>query len=121
MTVVIDRRNGPEPDLCVVHAESETSPSQTHYQVADVVLAVEVVSPDSESRDRDTKPHKYASAGIPHFWRVEMAGHNESPVVYVHELDAMARKYLFRGMHHTRLKLDVPFAVDIDLTEIDNL
>jgi Uma2 family endonuclease len=121
MTVVIDRRNGPEPAVSVVRAESETSHAQTHYQVADVLLAVEVVSPDSAARDRDTKPHKYAAAGIPHFWRVEMAGHDESPVVYVHELDPEAKAYVFRGMHHTRLKLSVPFTIDIDLTEIDRL
>ncbi|MEU1627517.1 Uma2 family endonuclease [Streptomyces sp. NPDC020096] len=121
MTVVIDRHNGPEPDVIVMRADSETSPAQTHYQAADVLLAVEVVSPDSAARDRDTKPHKYAAAGIRHFWRVEMAGHDESAVVYVHELDPGNKAYVFRGMHHTQLKLSTPFTIDIDLTEIDHL
>ncbi len=71
MTVVLDRRNGPEPDVCAVRAEAVTGPELTRFAAADVLLAVEVVSPDSEARDRDTKPQKYAAAGIPNFWLVE--------------------------------------------------
>lgn len=44
------------------------SPKICAYQAADVLLAVEVVSPDSGARDRETEPHKYAGAGIPSFW-----------------------------------------------------
>lgn len=47
-----------------------TARHQTRFEAEDLVLAVEVVSPESESRDRDTKPHKYAQAGIQHFWLV---------------------------------------------------
>lgn len=39
--------------------------------MASVRPAIEVVSPDSIGRDRETKPVKYARAGIPHCWRVE--------------------------------------------------
>nr|WP_313896902.1 Uma2 family endonuclease [Streptomyces sp. GC420] len=96
---------------------------RAYFHAADVLLAVEVVSPDSESRDRDTKPHKYAAAGIPNYWRVEMGGENDEPVVYVYELDPVTKAYIFSGMHRTQLKLQVPFDIDIDidLTEIDNL
>jgi Uma2 family endonuclease len=121
MTVVIDKRNGPEPDVSVVRAEAVTGREQTHFTAADVLLAVEVVSPDSESRDRDTKPHKYAAAGIQHYWRVEMRGENDEPVVYVYELDPMTKAYVFSGMHRAELKLTEPFDIGIDLTEIDNL
>ena len=85
------------------------------------MLAVEVVSPDSEERDRDTKPHKYARAGIPHFWRVEMTGDDDRPVVHVYELDATTMVYAVTGIHHDQLKLSVPFRVDIDLTEIEHM
>ncbi|MFC0600127.1 Uma2 family endonuclease [Streptomyces palmae] len=121
MTVVIDKRNGPEPDIAVVRAGAVRSHSQTSFEVGDVVLAVEVVSPDSEARDRDTKPHKYAKAGIPHFWRVEMAGADEHPVVHVFELDPESRTYRLTGIHHDRLKLPAPYTIDIDLGEIDHL
>ncbi|MEW2284772.1 Uma2 family endonuclease [Streptomyces sp. NPDC047841] len=121
MTVVIDRKNGPEPDVSVLRSEAVASRSQTSFRAADVLLAVEVVSPDSESRDRDTKPRKYAAAGIDHFWLVEMVGEDERPVVYVYERDPVAKSYTVTGIHHDRLKLSVPFDIDIDLTEIDSL
>ncbi|MFD7232393.1 Uma2 family endonuclease [Streptomyces sp. NPDC059881] len=121
MTVVLDKRNGPEPDVSVVRAAAVRSREQTYFQVRDVLLAVEVVSPDSEARDTDTKPHKYANAGIPYFWRVEMGGTDERPVVHVFELDKESRVYEPSGIFRDRLKLAVPFDIDIDLAEIDNL
>ncbi|MFD9539735.1 Uma2 family endonuclease [Streptomyces sp. NPDC060022] len=116
MTVVLDRRNGPEPDVSVVRAEAVTGPELTRFQAADVVLAVEVVSPDSEARDRETKPHKYATAGIEHFWLVEMTGTDQHPVVRVYELDPVTKAYALTGIHHDRLKTGVPFSVDIDIS-----
>lgn len=121
MTVQLDTRNGPEPDICVVRAEAVTSRQQTRFDVADVALAVEVVSPDSESRDRDTKPHKYARAGIRNFWLVEMAGADDHPVVQVYELAEVTQSYALVGVFHERLKLSVPFDIDIDLADVDNL
>ncbi|WP_416977132.1 Uma2 family endonuclease [Streptomyces sp. T028] len=116
MTVVLDRRNGPEPDLSVVRAEALTGLEQTRFQASDVVLAVEVVSPDSEARDRDTKPHKYAAAGIPHFWLVEMSGANKHPVVRTYELDPLSKSYALTGTHREQLKLSDPYDVDVDIT-----
>ncbi|MFJ7413854.1 Uma2 family endonuclease [Streptomyces sp. NPDC098077] len=116
MTVVLDRRNGPEPDVSVVRAEAVTGPDVTRYQAADVLLAVEVVSPDSEARDREAKPHKYATAGIPHFWLVEMTGTDQHPVVRVYELDPVTKAYALTGIHHDRLKTGVPFPVDVDVS-----
>ncbi|MET9534283.1 Uma2 family endonuclease [Streptomyces sp. NPDC006649] len=116
MTVVLDPRNGPEPDISIVRAEAVTGLDQTRFQAADVLLAVEVVSPDSESRDRDTKPHKYAAAGIPYFWLVEMAGANQHPVVRVYELDPLSKTYGLSGIHHDQLKVSVPYDIDIDIT-----
>ncbi|MEU5715456.1 Uma2 family endonuclease [Streptomyces sp. NPDC020403] len=116
MTVVLDRRNGPEPDVSVVRAEAVTSRELTRFEAADVLLAVEVVSPDSEARDRDTKPQKYAAAGIPHFWLVEMAGSDRHPVVRVYELDPVNKAYALTGIHHDRLKTGVPFPVDVDIS-----
>ncbi|MFD3413346.1 Uma2 family endonuclease [Streptomyces cyaneofuscatus] len=116
MTVVLNRRNGPEPDVSVVRTEAVTGPDVTRYQAADVLLAVEVVSPDSEARDREAKPHKYATAGIPHFWLVEMTGTDQHPVVRVYELDPVTKAYALTGIHHDRLKTGVPFPVDIDIS-----
>ncbi|GAA4223897.1 Uma2 family endonuclease [Streptosporangium album] len=119
MTVTLGKRQRPEPDILVVHVEAVTGPGQTTYRPEDVVLAVEVVSAESEIRDRKRKPELYAAAGIPHFWRIENTeGH---PTVYVYELDPATGSYALTGIHHDRLKLDLPFGVDIDLAEIDDL
>ncbi|MBL1114539.1 Uma2 family endonuclease [Streptomyces sp. 110] len=120
MNVVIDKRQAPEPDLLVIRAEAATSTKESCYDAKDVELVVEVVSPDSEVRDRKRKPQLYAEAGIRHFWRVE-CGEDERPVVYVYELDEATKAYGLTGIHHDHLKLTVPFTIDIDLTEIDHL
>ncbi|WP_259471679.1 Uma2 family endonuclease [Streptomyces shenzhenensis] len=121
MTVVLDKRNGPEPDVSVIRTDAITGPEQTSYRAEDVLLAVEVVSPDSESRDRTTKPQKYAAAGIPNFWRVEASGTSGRPVVHVYELDPLTKAYVHVGMYRDRIKVDKPYPIDIDLTAIDEL
>ncbi|WP_037608318.1 Uma2 family endonuclease [Streptacidiphilus rugosus] len=120
MAVVLDERNAPEPDLCVVKADA-VGLGRTRYAVEDVLLAVEVVSPDSEARDRDTKPHKYARAGIEHYWLVDASEGWHHPVVQVFELDHDKRVYNLAGVYHDRLVLSRPFPVEIDLTAIDQL
>ncbi len=82
-------------------------------------LVVEVVSAESRTRDRERKPQLYAKAGIPHFWRVENI--DGRPVVYVYELDPATGAYAPSGIFHDRLKVSVPFEIDIDLSEIDRL
>ncbi|NSC21707.1 Uma2 family endonuclease [Streptomyces albus subsp. chlorinus] len=117
MAVRLAKRQVPEPDVVVVMAEAydRESPS-THYLAGDVVLAVEAVSPDSEDRDRDTKPRKYAAAGIPHYWRVE---HRDGvTTAYLYERDPATGAYALTGIHHDRLKTAVPFTLDIDLTAV---
>jgi Uma2 family endonuclease len=119
MTVTLGRDQRPEPDIIVIHAGSVGGPELTTYRADDVVLAAEVVSAESRTRDRERKPQLYARAGIAHFWRVENA--DGRPVVYVYELDPATKTYALTGIHHDRLKLTVPFDMDIDLTEIDRL
>ncbi|MFI8083496.1 Uma2 family endonuclease [Kitasatospora sp. NPDC086009] len=111
MTVKLDRRNRPEPDLPAVSAEFD--PDRTWFAPEQVSLVVEVVSPESARRDRVVKVRKYAEAGIPHYWVVE----EESglPVVHVFELEAIASSYAPAGIFRGRLRRPVPFAVDLDL------
>ena len=118
-TVRLDRRNRPEPDLLVVPAEADTGPDQNWHKAEDVLLAVEIVSPDSRERDREVKPRKYAAAGVPHFWRVEKDEDKGLPVVYVYELDPATRSYGLTGIFHDRLKVTAPFDVEVDLTAVN--
>ncbi|MGW3949991.1 Uma2 family endonuclease [Streptomyces sp. NPDC004752] len=121
MAIRLDQKNRPEPDILVFPIEANTGPGQTWYEPEDIILAVEVVSPDSRERDREVKPRKYAQAGVRHFWRVEQDEDEDKglPVVYVYELDPATRSYALSGIFHDRLKLTVPFDIEIDLTAID--
>ena len=58
------------PDLVVVRA-AIGGERRRYLGPGDVLLAVEVVSPSTRTRDRITKPAQYASIGIPNFWRIE--------------------------------------------------
>ena len=50
---------------------SEPGFDVAHHQPEAIAIVVEVVSPESRERDFGPKPAKYASAGIPEFWRIE--------------------------------------------------
>ncbi|MER6514239.1 Uma2 family endonuclease [Nonomuraea sp. NPDC001636] len=117
MAVKLAPEQRPEPNLIVLGPQAPADEALTCYQAKDVVLVVEVVSPVSVVRDRKRKPTLYAEAGIHHFWRVERAG--ALPVVYVYELNPATGAYVCTGIHHDRLKLTVPFDVDIDLTTLN--
>ncbi|WP_225991844.1 Uma2 family endonuclease [Actinomadura montaniterrae] len=119
MTVKLDDRQAPAPDVALVTLEAcrRGGPDLYFFSRGDVRLVVEVVLPDSEIRDRDVKPRRYAAAGIPHFWRVEDVG--DRTVVFVHELDHAARSYGPPSVHRGRLKVTVPFDIEIDLAAID--
>ncbi|MFC8719273.1 Uma2 family endonuclease [Kitasatospora sp. NPDC057198] len=102
----LDPHNRFEPDILLVSA----TPARTRFSPGEVLLAIEVASPESAYRDHEVKPRKYAEAGIPHYWCVgEEAGR---PVVHVFEQAAPAG--VFRGA----LSLSAPFAVTIDLDRL---
>jgi Uma2 family endonuclease len=66
------RTGGRSPDLLVLR---RPVPGDTVWvDPADALLAIEVVSPGSQTEDRLRKPIEYASVGIEHFWRVERTG-----------------------------------------------
>ncbi|MEV5414085.1 Uma2 family endonuclease [Thermopolyspora sp. NPDC052614] len=116
MDVRLGPRTRPCPDVLVVDALAAADRDRTCYTPDEVHLVVEVVSPESVDRDRDLKPRKYAAAGIPHFWRVEES--DGSPNVYVYELDPATATYALTGISHGRLKVAVPFPIDIDLENL---
>ncbi|MFJ8000095.1 Uma2 family endonuclease [Streptomyces sp. NPDC096310] len=115
-TIDIDESNRPEPDVVVVCGNAVQNLQQCRFPAESVLLAIEVVSPESKTRDRETKPLKYARVKIPHFWRVE--NHGDRAVVYTFELEPATGVYTSTGIFHDRMKVSVPFSVDLDLTAI---
>ena len=85
-----------KPDVLVVFSDRYDL-DRPLLQPDQVLLAVEVVSPGSETIDRRHKHLEYADAGIPHYWRVETR-----PAVEVHtfrlgETGAYLETGLFRS------------------------
>jgi Uma2 family endonuclease len=107
--VVFDRFNEREPDLLVVRRAGARG---RHASPADVLLAVEVMSPSSRTDDRLVKPAQYAAAGIPHYWRIEPA----VPVLVTYALADDA--YRETGHHSDEVDLSEPVAVRFRLADL---
>ncbi|HTJ66698.1 MAG TPA: Uma2 family endonuclease [Actinospica sp.] len=104
-------RTAPEPDIAVFHAEALDF-DKIFYRPDEVVLAAEVMTPESEERDREDKPRIYASMGIPAFWLIEQ-GEQRALVVHEHVLNDGA--YRLAKTHVGRLVTDFSFKIDISL------
>ncbi|MFG3442814.1 Uma2 family endonuclease [Nonomuraea sp. NPDC047897] len=98
------------PDLVVVPVE-RTEAVPLMFAPRDVRLAVEVVSPGTQARDRGFKTNVYAEAGIPVYWRVEM---DEGPTVYVYELDGKTYGRPAAHKAGTVVALQQPYPVTFD-------
>ncbi|MEC3951887.1 Uma2 family endonuclease [Nocardia sp. CDC153] len=114
MTVKLSKRSRPEPDVVVAAVPYDAK--RTQFLADEVSLAIEVVSDESQERDRETKPFKYARAGIRYYWRIEDEG--GAPVVHSYELDELTRSYVPTGPHRDSLSMRVPFPIEIDLDKL---
>ncbi|MBF6334620.1 Uma2 family endonuclease [Nocardia abscessus] len=59
------------PDVLVV-PEAGIQANLPRYDAADVLLAVEILSPGSRRTDRVTKFFEYAEAGIEYYWMIDL-------------------------------------------------
>ncbi|WP_063765397.1 Uma2 family endonuclease [Nonomuraea candida] len=98
------------PDLVVV-PEKVSEAVDLWYSPSDLLLAVEVVSPSSQTHDRATKVGAYAEAGIPFYWRIEPL---EGPTVYVYELGGNSYAGPVAHKAGTTVSLASPFPVTFD-------
>lgn len=99
------------PDVTVYRADTiDLSPTRPEH----VLMVVEVVSPGSETTDRVVKLEQYAAAGIQFYWIVEQRD-GEQTVVYTYTRDAVTGHYGDATVHHGRVLVTDPFAVDVQL------
>lgn len=115
MTVLLDPKNRPEPDVVV--STTAYQDDQTWLPAADVELVIEVVSPESEQRDKKMKPARYADAGIRNMWIVEQEV-NGAVAVSVYELDEVATAYTRTQVARGTLTTPLPFPIKLDLTTL---
>ncbi|NUT52203.1 MAG: Uma2 family endonuclease [Saccharothrix sp.] len=114
MTIRLDPRNRPEADIVVTSTSFD--PDRTWFEPKDVLLVVEVISPESAFRDRTVKLRKYAAAGIRHYWTVEDEA--IGPVVHVYELDEPTMSYAPTGIFKGELQVTAPFEITLDLAKL---
>jgi len=103
------------PDIAVI---SNPGADLVVSDAADVVLAVEIVSPGSVLRDRAIKPQLYAAGGIPHHLRVEVG--DEGPTAFAYRLHDGRYQEVARVEPGQRLRLADPFTLDVDLAGLMN-
>jgi Uma2 family endonuclease len=63
------RRNRLQPDIFVVRVSGSSRPAYP-FDLADLLLAVEVESPSNSSYDYQTKRALYMNGGVPEYWIV---------------------------------------------------
>jgi Uma2 family endonuclease len=88
------------PDLCVVPLEQ----MQPYLNVSavlesDVLLAVELVSPDSIKRDYRFKRAEYAAFGIPEYWIIDPA---EQKITLLLLVDGLYEETVYQGNNAMR-------------------
>ena len=112
MTVRIDRKNRPEPDLVVFEALPEYNRFTKWFRPEHVKLVVEVESPESEERDRLLKPAIYAFGRIPYYLRIAEAA-DGMPILNLYRLEG--DRYELVSEQYGRVVLDEPVQVSAKL------
>ncbi|MGH3376069.1 MAG: Uma2 family endonuclease [Actinoallomurus sp.] len=105
--------NNRRPDILVFDGNPDELPVRPQH----VLLAVEIMSKGSVSADRLDKPAEYASAGIPHYWRIEQI--NAKMTIYTYALDSTKRTYIPEIEDSGALKTEHPFPITIDLDSLN--
>jgi Uma2 family endonuclease len=102
------------PDVLVITDEAARRPSGK-FAATEVVLTVEIVSPNSQSMDRITKPALYARAGIPFYWMIETDG---GLTVHTYRLDFEDEVYQPWGTFTDAIKIDQPWRIEIPMARL---
>jgi Uma2 family endonuclease len=108
--VITGYRDTLEPDVTLLRKPVDFD--HHYYPAAQVLLAVEIVSPSTKRRDRMEKPLMYATAGIPHFWRIE-----QNPI-HVFAYDLIDGEYKLVADSDSELVLTAPFEIKLPIRDI---
>ncbi len=112
IAVKLDGRNRVEADVLLT-----TGPGNSTFLTPDqVLLVIEVISPESAYHDRMVKLRKYAESGIAHCWLVEEE--DGTPVVHTYGFDGPGRSYVPTGIHRHELRSRMPFPIELNLDSL---
>lgn len=110
LSIKINRRNEPRPDVVVVRPGHL---NVTPLPVEDAVLAVEVVSAYSHFRDMYAKAKVYAAAGVANYWVIDPLF--EDGIVLTEFRPGANGDYELVSSSNGIFTTDVPYPVTIDL------
>ncbi|MGX6602895.1 Uma2 family endonuclease [Micromonosporaceae bacterium Da 78-11] len=102
------------PDVLVTTLEAAKRRSGKFF-AAELTLAVEIVSPRSQSMDRVMKPALYAKAGIPFYWMIETDG---GLTIHTYQLDFEDEVYQPSGTFTETIKLNEPWSIEIPVSTL---
>jgi Uma2 family endonuclease len=89
----IDVGGGRQPDLTVWAKGKPPRRARSSYAGVDgLLLAIEVVSPDSQTTDRVIKRDEYAAAGVPRYWIVDVDKANTVQMLRLAEAGYVAER-----------------------------
>ena len=86
-----------------------------HYAPQEVVLAIEIVLPTSQTMDRIGKPALYAKAGIPYYWVIETEG---GLTVHTYKLEFADEVYQPSGTFTDAIKIDEPWRIEMPMARL---
>ncbi len=106
-----------EPDILVILNDNRWIIRSSHV-VGAPDLVIEILSPSTESRDRDVKVERYGIHGVPEYWIVD--GDNEVVEVY-RQIQGVRPSLALASRHHDTLSYapsGLEHEVVVDLTEL---
>lgn len=102
------------PDVVVYRADAlDTAPMHADR----VLCVVELVSSSSQATGRIVGVHRYAQAGIGHYWRIEWSA-TGVPVACAYDLDPASQIYQEHAVRGGLVHVTTPFPVTINLTQL---
>ncbi|MEU4626210.1 Uma2 family endonuclease [Actinoplanes sp. NPDC023801] len=116
LSLEIDRRNEPRPDVVVVH---ERYMFRTPVPIDGALLVMEVVSPTSHFRDMNAKVEIYAAAGVSSYWVVDPTVDGDM-LMTVFERNEAGQYERVAGTSKV-FSTDVPYPITIDLPALTAL
>ncbi|MEV4275385.1 Uma2 family endonuclease [Actinoplanes xinjiangensis] len=117
MSMEIDRRNEPRPDVVVLH---DSVMLQTPAPVDQAILAVEVISPSSHWRDLHAKARVYARSGIGTYLVVDPVSFDHGVVLTEFRISDEGDYEIITSTSEI-FETDAPFPIKINLAVLTAL
>jgi Uma2 family endonuclease len=110
LSVRVNHRNEPRPDVVVIREDhADVSP----VPVADAMLVVEVISPESQFRNMYAKAKVYAAAGVANYWVIDPL-HDDGVVLSEFHPGANGDYEIVRSTREVFVT-DTPYPITLDL------